>query len=192
MFICLIYSVWDKKRVLLTVFFEEDSDVICPEREGLWRNIWWELIWRSLNYLGAEPARYQLRIHNFLSIIEFNLECPPLKGAMGDDQLCFRTKFGEHRNLESHPPAHSVRFPLQRGTFIRSDPKPRGFNPLRIDFSLILSWRHEWFHSSVNYVIFPWPDVRVYFSVMVIFNCDNNITTIPQFAGNKGHYYESI
>ena len=65
-----------------------------------------------MNYLGAEPARYQLRIHNFQSIIEFNLECPPLKGAMGDDQLCFRTMFGEHRNLESHPPAHSVRFPL--------------------------------------------------------------------------------
>ena len=58
-----------------------------------------------MNYLGAEPARYQLRNHNFLSNIEFNLECPPLKGAMGDDQLCFRTKFGAHRNLENHPPA---------------------------------------------------------------------------------------
>jgi len=30
-----------------------------------------------MNYLGAESARYQLRNHNFLSNIEFNLECPP-------------------------------------------------------------------------------------------------------------------
>ncbi len=43
----------------------------------------------TINYLGAEPTRYQLRTYNFLSKIEFILECPPLKGAMGDDQLCF-------------------------------------------------------------------------------------------------------
>jgi len=37
---------------------------------------------REMNYLGAEPARYQLRNHNFLSNIEFNLECPPFPAGI--------------------------------------------------------------------------------------------------------------
>jgi len=43
----------------------------------------------KMNYLGAEPTRYLLKTFNYLSNIEFILECPPSKGAMGDDQLCF-------------------------------------------------------------------------------------------------------
>jgi len=40
------------------------------------------------------------------------------KGAMGDDHLCFIINIWSVYNSDSHPPAHSVHFPLQRGTFI--------------------------------------------------------------------------
>ena len=35
-----------------------------------------------MNDLGAEPARYQPGNHNFLSNIEFNLECPPFPAGI--------------------------------------------------------------------------------------------------------------
>ena len=63
-----------------------------------------------------------------------------MKGAMGDDQLCFRTKFGAHRNIENYPPAHSVRFrlrvqkmsPFKGGILSVSDPEGRGIKPFMI------------------------------------------------------------
>jgi len=36
-----------------------------------------------MNYLGAEPARYQLEIHNILLIYKLFGECPPSKGQRG-------------------------------------------------------------------------------------------------------------
>ena len=43
-----------------------------------------------MNYLGAEPTRYQLKIQNLLIKYMLFEECLPSKGAMGDDQLCIK------------------------------------------------------------------------------------------------------
>ncbi|REL37746.1 hypothetical protein DYD21_08165 [Rhodohalobacter sp. SW132] len=56
-----------------------------------------------MNYLGAEPARYQIGSHTFLVDMEFILECPPLKGAMGDDLLSFTTRNGHFQTQEVIP-----------------------------------------------------------------------------------------
>ncbi|CAN5236066.1 hypothetical protein BH23BAC3_BH23BAC3_31220 [soil metagenome] len=59
----------------------------------------------------------------------------PLKGAMGDELLWLRTKVWTTQNLESHPPAHSARFPSanrRRDFILFSDPEGRGIKPLMI------------------------------------------------------------
>jgi len=45
-----------------------------------------------MNYLEAEPSRYKLRTHNSLFKYESFKECPPLKGAMGDELYCIGAK----------------------------------------------------------------------------------------------------
>jgi len=87
----------------------------------------------KMNYLGQSPRGINLETITFCPILSliWSVSLSPQgspweKGAMGDDQLCFRTKFGAHQNLENHPPAHSVRFPLQRGTFIFFRPRGSG------------------------------------------------------------------
>jgi len=98
-----------------------------------------------MNYLGAEPTRYQLEIHNFFKNMSFlvSVPLPPQgflrkKGAMGDDHLCFIINIWSVYNSDSHPPAHSVHFPLPpkgslrgKGDFyLFSDPEGQGIKPL--------------------------------------------------------------
>jgi len=89
-----------------------------------------------MNYLGAEPTRYQLEIHNFFKNMSFlvSVPLPPQgflrkKGAMGDDHLCFIINIWSVYNSDSHPPALPTAvgitspFPqrdhfVERGTFI--------------------------------------------------------------------------
>ena len=98
-----------------------------------------------MNYLGAEPARYQLRTNNFWYNIEFILECPSAsrRRAMGDDLLSFeplkivyllesKPTGSSPSSLRSFPPSPEGIPCGKRGTFIFSDPEGRGIKPLMI------------------------------------------------------------
>ncbi len=86
-----------------------------------------------MNYLGAKPTRYPLRIHNFLVNIEFILKCPPSKGAMGDDLLCLTTTNGHFRTQRVIPQLSLFASPFKGGILSFPTQKVGKFNHFRFN-----------------------------------------------------------
>jgi hypothetical protein len=61
----------------------------------------------EMNYIGTEPTMNHFKTDCFLFKNEFFLDSPSAsqRMAMGDDHLCFRTKFSAYRNFRKSSPS---------------------------------------------------------------------------------------